>query len=1556
MAISFVNKGTFASGTTSCSPGIPASLAAGDLMLLFVETANQAVTQPSGWTEVTSSPIGTGTAAAIGAVRLTVYYRFWQSGDSAPSVAVTSGNHVTAIIAGYSGVSASTPFDGVTPVTSTAAASTTATMPGITTGSANAWVVHGIALDVDGNSTDRITGTPTNANLTGLTERHDQTVTTGVGGGVAIIDGVKASAGASGNTTATQASSANAYLTLSLRAQPATQTLTPGLYASSSSFPSPTVTPGGVTASQGGTLTNSQTFHAPTVTPGEVTLPPSLYSNSSTFHAPTVTPGEATLAPGLYTNAHTFHAPTVTPGSVTLTASLVSNSASFFAPSISQGGLPHRYWRLYVGKTYGHGDTNVAEIELRESLGGADVTGSGTPTASSTWGGLPVTNAFDNSGSTIWGSSGGGFGGHWVSYDFGAGNGKDIVEFTWQTRSDGFTSQAPLDLKLQWSDDNSTWTDKLKVESIVPWTAGQTRTFNANDYSTQNGDRTFWRLNITADNGSNAVSMAELQFRTSVGGANQATGGKGFVSVVYDSPVSAGNLFDGSTSTAWASSSASGIAGYRWASAKDIAEIAITSRPSFPTQAPKDFTVEYWNGSSFVTAMTVTGSSGWSSGETRSFILPTGLTQASTFTNTSSFFAPSISQSAPPHRYWRVYITMGTYGSTSYCGFSEIELRESLGGADVTGSGTASANSTELGNVAANAVDNNTSTQWYANSVMPCWWKYDFGAGNAKSIVEMAIDPAAIPYCPRDFQLQYSDDDSAWTTAFTVQNYTDWDATTNVFNADKRYDNAAAGEVWQVRMTAHGGSFTVALREIEMMLVSGGSDQCSGGYAFASSMNSYGQGAAGAFDNTINYWWANENNEFGGGSAWVGYRFPSATTVGVVALTSETAVYAPTAFTIERWNGSSWDVKYTASGITWTSDGQRKEFMVEGLIFPSLVSNSAAFHAATVSGGSGVILPPLVTSSGAFYGPTVGRGPVTLTQSSTYSNSAAFYGPTVTPAAVVLTPALYGGNAAAFFAPTVGRGPVDLAPSLYTGTSTFHAPTVSPGGVTLTPSLVTEGDALHAPTVTPGVVSLSPSLVSDADTFYSPSVFVGAYLIPSLLSDADSFYAATVGRGPVSLLPSLLTNSASFYAPALSGLATLTPGLVVDADSFYAATVGRGTVTLSPSLVSDGDTLLTPSVSASSTLAPALYAGSASFYAAAITTGGVTLTASLVSDSDTFYAATVASGVVGNATTSSASTAAASAALATVATTTTRSATSAATSAGVAASASVGTSSASTVSASMGGAVSVSVASSSAQTAAGALVLVSQGVGSTSSVSSVVAVASSDVAATASTRSAATAAAQAALASQAQVATATGSAASVSVSVASSASVSASSASAASAAASVGVGGAVATAGASSAAAQAGVAVDLSVATRSATRNSSVSLAEWVTQAATAQAQTASAQASVGITAVAATASASRTIASTGGIITALVETGSASYVSYARADVIQPMAVTGSSASGPVMAVADVYDTPGAYAIVGVVALYPALGASAQVQPAVADAAVRITAAVRGDADARAL
>lgn len=215
-AVSWQATGTVAQGTGALTVAWPTHQA-GDVALLFVETPNVAatLTTPNGFVEVANSPQLTGTANTAGGTRLTVYWaRATYSAMPSPVLAAVA-DHQIAVIVTFSGVRAiGDPYDA-TAGSVKAAASTSTTFPTVTTTAANNLVVLAAAVDLDAAST-AVWSAFANAALTGITERFDQAIATGVGGGLGIATAVKATAGATGTTTGTLTSSITTQMTISL--------------------------------------------------------------------------------------------------------------------------------------------------------------------------------------------------------------------------------------------------------------------------------------------------------------------------------------------------------------------------------------------------------------------------------------------------------------------------------------------------------------------------------------------------------------------------------------------------------------------------------------------------------------------------------------------------------------------------------------------------------------------------------------------------------------------------------------------------------------------------------------------------------------------------------------------------------------------------------------------------------------------------------------------------------------------------------------------------------------------------------------------------------------------------------------------------------------------------------------------------------------------------------------------------------------------------------------------------------------------------------------------
>jgi hypothetical protein len=96
MAIEFVNKSAFASGTAGINVGAVSSTVVDDLILLFIESANQAIATPDTYDIIPGAQISAGTAAAAGGMRLNGFFKWATGADSTTAVADT-GDHTTAI-------------------------------------------------------------------------------------------------------------------------------------------------------------------------------------------------------------------------------------------------------------------------------------------------------------------------------------------------------------------------------------------------------------------------------------------------------------------------------------------------------------------------------------------------------------------------------------------------------------------------------------------------------------------------------------------------------------------------------------------------------------------------------------------------------------------------------------------------------------------------------------------------------------------------------------------------------------------------------------------------------------------------------------------------------------------------------------------------------------------------------------------------------------------------------------------------------------------------------------------------------------------------------------------------------------------------------------------------------------------------------------------------------------------------------------------------------------------------------------------------------------------
>lgn len=139
----------------------------------------------------------------------------------------------------------------------------------------------------------------------------------------------------------------------------------------------------------------------------------------------------------------------------------------------------HRYWRVRSTLTWLGNYMACTELELRATTGGADQCSGGTASASLENSAPYVASmAFDNNNTTFWTTGGTAPGalGHWIKYDFGAGNEKVVQEISYKSRIDG-AREDPKNLYIEFSDDNVNWIEQWSVTGILAWTAGEVRVY-----------------------------------------------------------------------------------------------------------------------------------------------------------------------------------------------------------------------------------------------------------------------------------------------------------------------------------------------------------------------------------------------------------------------------------------------------------------------------------------------------------------------------------------------------------------------------------------------------------------------------------------------------------------------------------------------------------------------------------------------------------------------------------------------------------------------------------------------------------------------------------------------------------------------------------------------------------------------------------------------------------------------------------------------------------------------------------------------------------------------
>lgn len=238
MAVSFLSCGAVAASTTGQNVSWPnGTYGAGDLGLMLIETANEAIAIPSGWSEVVNSPQGGGTSGVDAtATRGTVCWKQAASGAEADVTLADAGDHTIAQILAFRGVhSLATMAINVTAGNNTGTTTTSvATCTAVSTTTDNCYVL-GVSFEGIDNSVVRYTNW-TGTALSGFTVLTNVAQSTANGGGFSAAGGLLATAGSSSAITMAVVSSILGNLTIAFTPAPPSTGTRPIEAANGSTF------------------------------------------------------------------------------------------------------------------------------------------------------------------------------------------------------------------------------------------------------------------------------------------------------------------------------------------------------------------------------------------------------------------------------------------------------------------------------------------------------------------------------------------------------------------------------------------------------------------------------------------------------------------------------------------------------------------------------------------------------------------------------------------------------------------------------------------------------------------------------------------------------------------------------------------------------------------------------------------------------------------------------------------------------------------------------------------------------------------------------------------------------------------------------------------------------------------------------------------------------------------------------------------------------------------------------------------------------------------------
>lgn len=284
------------------------------------------------------------------------------------------------------------------------------------------------------------------------------------------------------------------------------------------------------------------------------------------------------------------------------------------------------------------------------------------------------------------------------------------------------------------------------------------------------------------------------------------------------------------------------------------------------------------------------------------------------------------------HRYWQLNITANNGGSGGIVVINHLVMAEQVLGPTVLLGSTVSTSSNFSGSyTGANAIDVDRTTRWNSgSSPTPHTIAFDLGSGNSKDVQEVRLtgDAGFPTYSPKDFKLQYSDDNATWFDQITVTGASvGTPPYPVVYRTGSCPDTLTGYLFYRFSSTASDGGSAFAQAEFELRLTVGGSDITSTTDCWASASSSFGgQPPSLAIDNNPATWWSANGATTASWLVELPYKQPIAQ-VALTALSGGNQIYSSTTGNLAgSQDASSFTTLLSWSGQTGWSAGQTRTF------------------------------------------------------------------------------------------------------------------------------------------------------------------------------------------------------------------------------------------------------------------------------------------------------------------------------------------------------------------------------------------------------------------------------------------------------------------------------------------------------------------------------------------------------------------------------------------------------------------------------------------------------